>query len=146
MHAKKTAFVVEHDFIMATYLADRFVLNSHSIKFYYLPLLVFLRLTVYAIHCSAVQSNMIYTWSEPTTYCNMFITSQPVYITLQCNSIQYSTYNVKKSHLYLLIVIGLLLHLLAPQGDSVRWTARRRVICTYTTGILNVLTSIRNTK
>ena len=23
MHAKKTAFVVEHDFIMATYLADR---------------------------------------------------------------------------------------------------------------------------
>ena len=26
MHAKKTAFLVEHDFIMATYLADRFVL------------------------------------------------------------------------------------------------------------------------
>jgi ABC-type nitrate/sulfonate/bicarbonate transport system ATPase subunit len=25
MHAKKTAFVVEHDFIMATYLADRCV-------------------------------------------------------------------------------------------------------------------------
>ena len=25
MHAKKTAFVVEHDFIMATYLADRYV-------------------------------------------------------------------------------------------------------------------------
>ncbi len=25
MHAKKTAFVVEHDFIMATYLADRVV-------------------------------------------------------------------------------------------------------------------------
>lgn len=24
MHSKKTAFVVEHDFIMATYLADRF--------------------------------------------------------------------------------------------------------------------------
>ena len=24
MHAKKTAFVVEHDFIMATYLADRY--------------------------------------------------------------------------------------------------------------------------
>lgn len=23
MHSKKTAFVVEHDFIMATYLADR---------------------------------------------------------------------------------------------------------------------------
>lgn len=25
MHAKKTAFVVEHDFIMATYLADRVI-------------------------------------------------------------------------------------------------------------------------
>lgn len=25
MHSKKTAFVVEHDFIMATYLADRSV-------------------------------------------------------------------------------------------------------------------------
>lgn len=25
MHSKKTAFVVEHDFIMATYLADRCV-------------------------------------------------------------------------------------------------------------------------
>lgn len=25
MHSKKTAFVVEHDFIMATYLADRWV-------------------------------------------------------------------------------------------------------------------------
>ena len=25
MHAKKTAFVVEHDFIMATYLADRII-------------------------------------------------------------------------------------------------------------------------
>ena len=25
MHSKKTAFVVEHDFIMATYLADRVV-------------------------------------------------------------------------------------------------------------------------
>ena len=25
MHAKKTAFVVEHDFIMATYLADKVV-------------------------------------------------------------------------------------------------------------------------
>ena len=25
LHAKKTAFVVEHDFIMATYLADRVV-------------------------------------------------------------------------------------------------------------------------
>lgn len=23
MHSKKTAFIVEHDFIMATYLADR---------------------------------------------------------------------------------------------------------------------------
>ncbi|XP_059153299.1 protein Pixie-like [Physella acuta] len=26
LHAKKTAFVVEHDFIMATYLADRVVM------------------------------------------------------------------------------------------------------------------------
>ena len=25
MHSKKTAFIVEHDFIMATYLADRVV-------------------------------------------------------------------------------------------------------------------------
>ncbi len=25
MHAKKTAFIVEHDFIMATYLADRVI-------------------------------------------------------------------------------------------------------------------------
>jgi ATP-binding cassette subfamily E protein 1 len=25
MHSKKTAFVVEHDFIMATYLADRVI-------------------------------------------------------------------------------------------------------------------------
>lgn len=25
LHAKKTAFIVEHDFIMATYLADRVV-------------------------------------------------------------------------------------------------------------------------
>ena len=29
MHAKKTAFVVEHDFIMATYLADRVVVGPH---------------------------------------------------------------------------------------------------------------------
>ena len=28
MHSKKTAFVVEHDFIMATYLADRVVVYS----------------------------------------------------------------------------------------------------------------------
>ena len=28
MHAKKTAFVVEHDFIMATYLADRVVVYT----------------------------------------------------------------------------------------------------------------------
>jgi ATP-binding cassette subfamily E protein 1 len=28
LHAKKTAFVVEHDFIMATYLADRVVVYS----------------------------------------------------------------------------------------------------------------------
>merc|ERR1712093_549900 len=28
MHAKKTAFVVEHDFIMATYLADRVIVYS----------------------------------------------------------------------------------------------------------------------
>jgi hypothetical protein len=27
MHSKKTAFVVEHDFIMATYLADRVVVS-----------------------------------------------------------------------------------------------------------------------
>ena len=26
LHAKKTAFVVEHDFIMATYLADRVIM------------------------------------------------------------------------------------------------------------------------
>lgn len=25
LHAKKTAFIVEHDFIMATYMADRVV-------------------------------------------------------------------------------------------------------------------------
>jgi ATP-binding cassette subfamily E protein 1 len=25
MHSKKTAFIVEHDFIMATYLADRVI-------------------------------------------------------------------------------------------------------------------------
>lgn len=30
MHSKKTAFVVEHDFIMATYLADRSVLSFPS--------------------------------------------------------------------------------------------------------------------
>ena len=31
MHSKKTAFIVEHDFIMATYLADRlgYVSESH---------------------------------------------------------------------------------------------------------------------
>lgn len=28
MHAKKTGFVVEHDFIMATYLADRVIVFS----------------------------------------------------------------------------------------------------------------------
>ena len=28
MHAKKTAFIVEHDFIMATYLADRVVVYT----------------------------------------------------------------------------------------------------------------------
>lgn len=34
MHAKKTAFVVEHDFIMATYLADRVIVfnGQPSIK------------------------------------------------------------------------------------------------------------------
>ena len=30
LHAKKTAFVVEHDFIMATYLADRVVVFDGS--------------------------------------------------------------------------------------------------------------------
>ncbi len=25
LHAKKTAFIIEHDFIMATYLADRVI-------------------------------------------------------------------------------------------------------------------------
>jgi len=30
MHAKKTAFVVEHDFIMATYLADRVIVYEGS--------------------------------------------------------------------------------------------------------------------
>lgn len=37
MHAKKTAFIVEHDFIMATYLADRVIvfdgqpgINAHA--------------------------------------------------------------------------------------------------------------------
>jgi ATP-binding cassette subfamily E protein 1 len=28
LHAKKTAFVIEHDFIMATYLADRVIVFS----------------------------------------------------------------------------------------------------------------------
>ncbi len=28
MHSKKTAFIVEHDFIMSTYLADRVVVYS----------------------------------------------------------------------------------------------------------------------
>ena len=28
LHSKKTAFIVEHDFIMATYLADRVVLYT----------------------------------------------------------------------------------------------------------------------
>lgn len=28
LHAKKTAFIVEHDFIMATYLADRVIVYS----------------------------------------------------------------------------------------------------------------------
>lgn len=34
LHAKKTAFVVEHDFIMATYLADRVIVfeGTPSIK------------------------------------------------------------------------------------------------------------------
>ena len=39
MHAKKTAFIVEHDFIMATYLADRVIvfdgqpgINAHANK------------------------------------------------------------------------------------------------------------------
>jgi len=30
MHAKKTAFIVEHDFIMATYLADRVIVYEGS--------------------------------------------------------------------------------------------------------------------
>ena len=30
LHAKKTAFVVEHDFIMATYLADRVIVYEGS--------------------------------------------------------------------------------------------------------------------
>lgn len=36
LHAKKTAFVVEHDFIMATYLADRVVVfdGNPGIKTY----------------------------------------------------------------------------------------------------------------
>ena len=50
LHAKKTAFVVEHDFIMATYLADRVVVfegtpslethanrYGHSISYFYHP-------------------------------------------------------------------------------------------------------------
>jgi translation initiation factor RLI1 len=31
MHAKKTAFVVEHDFIMATYLADRVIVYDGAL-------------------------------------------------------------------------------------------------------------------
>lgn len=30
LHAKKTAFIVEHDFIMATYLADRVIVYVYS--------------------------------------------------------------------------------------------------------------------
>ena len=30
LHAKKTAFVIEHDFIMATYLADRVIVFEGS--------------------------------------------------------------------------------------------------------------------
>merc|ERR1712185_795512 len=30
LHAKKTAFIVEHDFIMATYLADRVIVYTGS--------------------------------------------------------------------------------------------------------------------
>jgi ATP-binding cassette subfamily E protein 1 len=30
LHAKKTAFIVEHDFIMATYLADRVIVYEGS--------------------------------------------------------------------------------------------------------------------
>jgi hypothetical protein len=35
MHAKKTAFIVEHDFIMATYLADRFFSFYSVLLVYY---------------------------------------------------------------------------------------------------------------
>lgn len=36
LHAKKTAFIVEHDFIMATYLADRVIVyeGTPSVKSY----------------------------------------------------------------------------------------------------------------
>lgn len=37
MHSKKTAFVVEHDFIMATYLADRVVVYHGSLEWKQLP-------------------------------------------------------------------------------------------------------------
>jgi len=30
LHAKKTAFIIEHDFIMATYLADRVIVFGGS--------------------------------------------------------------------------------------------------------------------
>jgi ATP-binding cassette, sub-family E, member 1 len=32
LHAKKTAFIVEHDFIMATYLADRVIVYEGELK------------------------------------------------------------------------------------------------------------------
>lgn len=40
LHAKKTAFVVEHDFIMATYLADRVIVYDGEpgieVRFFFL--------------------------------------------------------------------------------------------------------------
>ena len=46
LHAKKTAFVIEHDFIMATYLADRVIVfeGSPAIAATATPYVIFLSL------------------------------------------------------------------------------------------------------
>ena len=55
LHSKKTAFIVEHDFIMATYLADRVVLYTG----------------IPALDCVAHEYVLKYANNCPKVYCGV---------------------------------------------------------------------------
>ena len=66
LHAKKTAFVVEHDFIMATYLADKVIVYEGK------P----------SIDCIANTQSLVSIWDEQVLICKFSLLFCPFLIIL----------------------------------------------------------------